>query len=447
MKNRARVFVQLLGAALSLPAHGEVYQHYLLYNLLVPTKTTSSKVYLRDQFLDGRFTVAKPHLLLNPVEKQLPGQFGSAPQIFPIIRPDLHYLGHPVQAKKPFPGAFVHINNQFERSNLKVAAPRFLLAPAAKQLVAPGATRGNLVIPQEATHYLCYEVERQQFALPLGLQDQFQNRQAQVVERAHLCNPVRKKHKHRLFAAQINNQENHLTCYRVVEPTLLERQVLVKDQFFNGAALAREERELCVPTQKTCALNSSHVTNLLYRGSAEIPLGQTGSKISSLTMRLRELPNRGTDSFFDVFIELSIDTQIGGHRELLLDGEGTTSRSLGDPDFDLLRLRAKLPQGDPDFDLLRITAGSTFGLPSPGHSTLTRQNDGTWAVDSFFDITYRIDFKASASGGTSGGTSGGISGEISGSTTGTIRVQASCPENRDIPDIHVAPISENFLKW
>jgi hypothetical protein len=72
--------------------------------------------------------------------------------------------------------------------------------------------------------------------------------------------------------------------------------------------------------------------------------------------------------------------------------------------------------GDPDFDLLRVTAGSNFGMPSPGHTTLTRLGPpgSNWAVDSFFDITYRIDFI---------GRAGGPFGGMSGSTTGTIRMQ------------------------
>jgi hypothetical protein len=60
--------------------------------------------------------------------------------------------------------------------------------------------------------------------------------------------------------------------------------------------------------------------------------------------------------------------------------------------------------GDPDFDLLRITAGTGFGMPSPGHTTLT-QAGPNWAVDSFFDITYRIDF-VGAPGGPFAGRSG-----------------------------------------
>lgn len=77
---------------------------------------------------------------------------------------------------------------------------------------------------------------------------------------------------------------------------------------------------------------------------------------------------------------------------------------------DLAQLQGQIV-GDPDFDLLRITAGTAFGLPSPGHATLT-QMGGNWAIDSFFDITYRIDFV---------GTPGGPFSGFSGSTMGTAR--------------------------
>jgi len=97
-------------------------------------------------------------------------------------------------------------------------------------------------------------------------------------------------------------------------------------------------------------------------------------------------------------------------------------------DTDMFRLFGQIT-GDPDFDLLRITAGTDFGLPSPGHTTLTRRPDGNWEVDSFFDITYRIDFVGSPGGPLAG---------HSGSTTATIRMVATptpgplaitCPSN------------------
>ena len=95
-------------------------------------------------------------------------------------------------------------------------------------------------------------------------------------------------------------------------------------------------------------------------------------------------------------------------------------RTPGDPvqsfDTDMFRLFGQVI-GDPDFDLLRITGGTDFGLPSPGHTTLTKSGTN-WAVDSFFDITYRIDFV---------GAPGGPLAGMSGSTTGTIRMQAGEP--------------------
>jgi hypothetical protein len=81
-------------------------------------------------------------------------------------------------------------------------------------------------------------------------------------------------------------------------------------------------------------------------------------------------------------------------------------------------IQGQLPPGDPDFDLLRITGGGAFGMPSPGHTTLTQLPSGNWNVDSFFDITYRIDFV---------GAPGGPFAGRSGSTTGTIRMQAGEP--------------------
>ena len=48
--------------------------------------------------------------------------------------------------------------------------------------------------------------------------------------------------------------------------------------------------------------------------------------------------------------------------------------------------------GDPDFNFVRLRAGTDFGLPSPGLTTLTEQGD-MYNVDSFFDIEYQIEFQ------------------------------------------------------
>ena len=140
-----------------------------------------------------------------------------------------------------------------------------------------------------------------------------------------------------------------------------------------------------------------------------------------------------TESFGRIMM---MDLQGGGalggfHRAVNMNIQGfvvnSAPHNLNDPlqsfDTDLFALQGQLPPGDPDFDLLRITAGTGFGLPSPGHTTLTQLPGDNWAIDSFFDITYRIDFV---------GAPGGPLGGMSGSTTGTIRLEAFNPN--EIPE-------------
>jgi len=96
----------------------------------------------------------------------------------------------------------------------------------------------------------------------------------------------------------------------------------------------------------------------------------------------------------------------------------TAPRAPGDAvqsfDTDMFNMQGAI-FGDPDFDLLRITAGTGVGLPSPGHTTLTRLGPpgGDFQVDSFFDIDYQIEFV---------GAPGSVLMGLSGTTTGTIRM-------------------------
>jgi hypothetical protein len=95
----------------------------------------------------------------------------------------------------------------------------------------------------------------------------------------------------------------------------------------------------------------------------------------------------------------------------------TGPRNPGDPvqDFptDMFRLQGEL-FGDPDFCTLRVIGGSDNGLPSPGHTTLTNIGGGTFQVDSFFDITYQIEFQGCPTSPLAG---------MSGTTTATIRME------------------------
>jgi hypothetical protein len=85
---------------------------------------------------------------------------------------------------------------------------------------------------------------------------------------------------------------------------------------------------------------------------------------------------------------------------------------------DLFRMFSQIASvGDPDFDLIRLVAGTDFGLPSPGQTTLT-QVGPNWNVESYYDVTYRIDFV---------GRAGGPFGGMSGSSTYQVRFQIGQP--------------------
>jgi hypothetical protein len=73
--------------------------------------------------------------------------------------------------------------------------------------------------------------------------------------------------------------------------------------------------------------------------------------------------------------------------------------------------------GDPDFASLTVTAGDA-NLPesSLGMTTLTDLGDGTYHIDSFFDIAYEIDFT---------GAPGSILDGFSGATEGRVVMFAS----------------------
>ncbi len=96
-------------------------------------------------------------------------------------------------------------------------------------------------------------------------------------------------------------------------------------------------------------------------------------------------------------------------------------RGAGDPiqffGHDLVRMIGSL-NGDPDLSILSITAGRQNGLPGSGQAVLTRLPSGDFAVDSFFDVTYRVDF-AGAPGGPFDG--------IVGSDVGAPRILMGLP--------------------
>ncbi|MCD4664815.1 MAG: hypothetical protein K8R68_06040, partial [Bacteroidales bacterium] len=121
----------------------------------------------------------------------------------------------------------------------------------------------------------------------------------------------------------------------------------------------------------------------------------------------------------------------------------TGPRILGEPvqafPAEYYRLQGQL-FGDPDFCTFNIIAGSDFGLPSPGETTLTQLPSGDFAVDSFFDITYQIEFE---------GCPGSALEGLAGTTTATTRFEIPFVAGNDFinpgPDFWTAPEAGIFF--
>jgi hypothetical protein len=110
----------------------------------------------------------------------------------------------------------------------------------------------------------------------------------------------------------------------------------------------------------------------------------------------------GEVEWFDSYLDLTVTgtgSLAGFNRHLSVPVSGTIHAGPRTPGDSIQSFPVLIDSlfgelfGDPDFCVFRVRAGSGYGLPSPGHTVLTELPSGDFDVDSFFDITYEIEFE------------------------------------------------------
>ena len=130
--------------------------------------------------------------------------------------------------------------------------------------------------------------------------------------------------------------------------------------------------------------------NLLnFTPSPIVPGGSLGGDTQHSQGNLDvHLGGTGTLSGWNIHVPIRVDCQID-----------SASRPYFAPqqsfDAHVFNLNGGITAPTPDFSQLHLVAGDQLGLPSPGHVTIIKQQNGTWNIDSFFDVMYRIDYVGS----------------------------------------------------
>lgn len=174
-----------------------------------------------------------------------------------------------------------------------------------------------------------------------------------------------------------------------------------------------------------CVIRSPNELFLISNG---LPAGSTIQIDGSLDTYINTLEAIGGDlgghvQTFEALFHMPMTgtgALAGFNRNIFMQVDGefhTAPRTPGEPiqsfDTKVEKIQGQLI-GDPDFTVLRLRIGNGLGLPSPGHTTLTKLPSGDFAVDSFFDMTYQLEFV---------GAPGSVLSGFAGTTTGTVRMR------------------------
>ncbi|HVR98927.1 MAG TPA: hypothetical protein VMW27_20070 [Thermoanaerobaculia bacterium] len=140
----------------------------------------------------------------------------------------------------------------------------------------------------------------------------------------------------------------------------------------------------------------------LFRNIKTAPGGKLGGEVENFDSDLTfEITGTGKLEGWShtVTIPTSVETHTGARKE----GDKVQS-------FETSMERIEGSASDDVFESIEVVAGGANGFDSPGKTTLTDLGDGTWLVESSFDIKYSLKFKGAKGGPLEGveGVTGGV---------------------------------------
>lgn len=212
--------------------------HYLVYKVLNPPQFNVPLI-MSDQFIQhATYQTFTLEYFMTPVNKNHEG----------LIDDITHYTWWLVSTQ-PF-GALALVSNQFRPDQqLHVFQPHYLFNPALKSIPPQPPPQGPIPFKN---HYLAYDVTGDPIEIPVSLQDQFFQYQAQVHFPRFLAPPVEKIFQGQVF--QILDPVAHLVVYDIsMLPPIPPNPppVFVKDEFGIWQLQLGQPIFLCVPSYKT----------------------------------------------------------------------------------------------------------------------------------------------------------------------------------------------------
>jgi len=221
------IFSLLLGTSILAGTAKAQLEHFNVYNSSgqIPP-ATFQPVTITDQFGTLVTDLGLPTLFLVPADKN---DEGIADLLSHLTCYD---IADPLQALPK-----VVSTNQFGAQTLNLGTSHTLCVPTEKLL-----TPGQISID----HFHCYDATGPSLDIGVSITDQFQQQSVSVLDPFLFCNPADKN------GEEIQNPDDHLTCYNYTPPGLPVGPVPIANQFFPASTEldVAAPFALCVPSQK-----------------------------------------------------------------------------------------------------------------------------------------------------------------------------------------------------